>query len=673
MRLRTKLVGSVVFGMILINLHFFVSTPHAVGEAALTATVRRAASAAAILSAAAKAALRPDQPENRKLFEDLVREDSDLLFVHVEDQRGIVQISYEIGPHAPIAFAGFGQETRVQSSEVHVQVPLEAAPGPVVFRAGFTLSQVTAATDRAKVLVAKVGAVLLLFSGILAVVIGTILYRPIGALIRELEPLRQGQINLRLKIEGRDEVADLARAFNDMLESLQQSVVSRAHLDRILASIVDTLLVVDPEGEIQICNQATCQLLEMQPDEIVGRPFARLLSVEPEAEGLLHKVIQEGFIHNCDVSYLTRSGSAIPMHLSGSILRDAGGTLSGIVLVGRDMRHILELMSAVESAGETERRQAQQLAGALGKLERAHYEMAQSHQTLQQTQSQLLEASRQAGMAEVATSVLHNVGNVFNSVNVSTHLVRDLVTNSEVRKVGMSAELLERNADRLAEFLTVDPRGRRLPEFLSRLAKLLIDERDTILKEIESLTKNIDHIKQIIVTQQRYARPSGVLENVSLAEVLDTALGLAALGDGNKYGIHVERDYGRLPPILIDRHKMIQILVNLLTNARQALREAPERRISLRTRCTDPDRVLIEVRDSGVGIEPENLTRMFALGFTTKPDGHGFGLHASANAAREMGGSLSARSDGPGRGACFVLELPFERGGPEQPARPVGS
>ena len=194
----------------------------------------------------------------------------------------------------------------------------------------------------------------------------------------------------------------------------------------------------------------------------------------------------------------------IPMSLSGSTLKDEQGKTTAVVFVGRDMRNTYELMAAVDAAAEAERQQTQKLSITLSKLEKAHQELAHSHRTLQETQGQLVEASRQAGMAEIATSVLHNVGNVFNSVNVSTHLVRDLVFNSQVQKVKMTSDLLEKHKHELEHFLLHDPKGQRIGEFLSQLALLLLDERDTILKEVELLAANIDHIKTIIATGKRY-------------------------------------------------------------------------------------------------------------------------------------------------------------------------
>ncbi|HWN66657.1 MAG TPA: ATP-binding protein [Haliangium sp.] len=106
---------------------------------------------------------------------------------------------------------------------------------------------------------------------------------------------------------------------------------------------------------------------------------------------------------------------------------------------------------------------------------------------------------------------------------------------------------------------------------------------------------------------------------------------------------------------------MIEILLNLVSNARHALRDSgrPDKRLRVRVEAADAQRARIHVEDNGLGIAPEHRERLFRLGFTTKHDGSGIGLHSSANAAQELGGSLTFHSDGPGQGARFTLELPL--------------
>jgi PAS domain S-box-containing protein len=288
-----------------------------------------------------------------------------------------------------------------------------------------------------------------------------------------------------------------------------------------------------------------------------------------------------------------------------------------------------------------------------------------SEQELARLNQQLRMAAREAGRAEMATSVLHNVGNVLNSVSVSATIVGDRLRQPHLATLRRAIALLHAQGPGLASFLHEDARGRVLPEFLERATRELAAERDELLHEVGQLAENIEHIKKIVTVQQSEARTSGLYERVAVADAVEDALRMN-VGSFDRHRIAITREFERgLPPVNMDRHRVLEILINLLRNARDAVRDQEDtpRRIDIGIRATPTGGVAITVRDTGVGIAPENLTRIFQHGFTTKKDGHGFGLHSSANAAREMGGRLIARSDGPGRGATFTLELPVERPG----------
>jgi PAS domain S-box-containing protein len=283
----------------------------------------------------------------------------------------------------------------------------------------------------------------------------------------------------------------------------------------------------------------------------------------------------------------------------------------------------------------------------------------QGAEELEQLHRRLLEVSRQAGMAEVATSVLHNVGNVLNSVNVSSSLLSDKVRHSKVTNLIKAARLLQGHADDLADFLARDDKGRQLPGYLCNVAEHLATEHQEILEELGSLSANIDHIKEIVAMQQSYARVLGVVESLPVAELVEDALRLNS-GAMERHRVKVIREYSEVPPILVDKHKVLQILVNLIRNAKYALddRGHTDKEMILRIGLNGNQMVKVAVIDNGVGIAPEHLTRIFEHGFTTRKEGHGFGLHNGALAAKELGGSLTAHSEGPGRGAAFTLELP---------------
>ena len=295
-------------------------------------------------------------------------------------------------------------------------------------------------------------------------------------------------------------------------------------------------------------------------------------------------------------------------------------------------------------------------------LEAEIAERKQMQEQMEKTHKELLIVSRQAGMSEVATGVLHNVGNVLNSVNVSAGLVADRLQQFKIENVARVAALMRQHAADLGAFMTQHPKGRQLPEYLAQLAQHLAGEQEELLKQVSFVKNRIDHIKEIVATQQNYGRVTGLTERVKITDLVEDVLRMQST-DLSESAVQLTREYpSALPDIIVDRHKVLQILLNLITNAKHACVESgvEDRRVSVRITNGD-DKVRVILSDNGVGIPPANLTKIFVHGFTTrKQGGHGFGLHSGALAAKEMGGVLKAESDGPGKGATFTLELPLQ-------------
>lgn len=286
--------------------------------------------------------------------------------------------------------------------------------------------------------------------------------------------------------------------------------------------------------------------------------------------------------------------------------------------------------------------------------ERAHKELAEAQQ-------HLIELSRLSGRAEVASGVLHNVGNVLNSVNVGAAVIAGKVRELRLDNLSAALEMLSAHSADLGNFVATDPKGQRLLPYLTKVSAHLSAERQQVLTEVDNLTSHIDHIKQIVATHQDYAKVSALVEKALPAKLVENALQMAQTSL-DRHHVDVIQEIEQVPEISVPRHKVLEILVNLIRNAKQAVveRNGPERQMRILVRRHGEDRVRFEVHDSGIGLSAENLTRIFAHGFTTKQDGHGFGLHSSALSAKQMNGSLWAESEGVGRGASFILELPMD-------------
>jgi tetratricopeptide (TPR) repeat protein len=281
---------------------------------------------------------------------------------------------------------------------------------------------------------------------------------------------------------------------------------------------------------------------------------------------------------------------------------------------------------------------------------------------LRDTQKMLTDTAHRAGMAEIATGILHNVGNVLNSVKVSSQLLKEKIISSKVNNLQKVLTLMEEHTDNIGEFITSDEKGKMLPEYLIKLGATLKDEQDNSLKELSTLHNGINHIEEIIAVQQSYAGVSGLVEKIALSAMMDDVLKMHS-EIFRKYKIKITKKYSQTKPILIEKGKLIQVFVNLLKNAKESLETKDDKNRIITIDISEYKQFqTIEITDNGAGIPKENLTKIFSYGFSTKKEGKGFGLHTSALAMSEMKGKLSVESKGDGKGAKFIVSIPIEIG-----------
>lgn len=287
--------------------------------------------------------------------------------------------------------------------------------------------------------------------------------------------------------------------------------------------------------------------------------------------------------------------------------------------------------------------------------------LRRAQEELEETHHQLLESARLAGMSEVASGVLHNVGNVMNSVNITAATLNSLVDGSKLPNLRKAVELLEAHKDDLGAYLTEDPKGQKLPEYFSGLSEHLMAERDEISRTCAQLLEHIRHTVEIIALQQAFSKNVSLIESTRLQQVIEDAIQINAVAL-DRHRINVTCQLEPLPPIPCDRHRLLQIVVNLLSNAKNAAgaAEQEEKHVLVSLKKAAPGTIRIEVSDNGIGIPEDKLTDIFTFGFTTRKEGHGYGLHTAALNARQLGGTLVALSGGPGQGATFRLDLPAE-------------
>jgi PAS domain S-box-containing protein len=410
-------------------------------------------------------------------------------------------------------------------------------------------------------------------------------------------------------------------------------------LATVIAELPIALVACDVRGQVTHHNRAAAELLGIpaaETDQSVPRNPYPLTSQVYLADG---------------TTPVPREYRPLASALRGDTVRDAE-----FVIIRPDAARRTVLSSAQRMVG-----QSGQPLGGLAVIEDIT-ERRLAEQELDRVHKQLLVASRQAGMAEVATNVLHNVGNVLNSVNVSASIVSERIAKSKCTGLARVATLLREHAPDPAAFLT-GPQGRHLPMYLQELAADLVAERDVATAELTVLRGNVEHIKEIVAMQQNYARLGGVTDRVDIRTLVEDSLRMNE-GAISRHGITLVREFEDVPPIVVDKHKVLQILVNVIRNAKYACdgSKSADKRVTVCVRATN-GAMLIAVTDTGVGIPPENLERIFSHGFTTRKDGHGFGLHSCALAAKELGGALRAASAGRDLGATFTLTLPLKEPG----------
>jgi PAS domain S-box-containing protein len=464
---------------------------------------------------------------------------------------------------------------------------------------------------------------------------------------RAMEDLRASRGELqRTHDELEQRVAERTRELAETNQVLRdQSEV----LESVLESMAEGVAVVGSDGGYRVWNAEATRIVGIAPGELER---GRWLDACPSfhADGVTpferHELpIERALAGEAAMAeMLVRCPSRENLWLSWAArpLTTPRGEARGAVAVFRD---------------DTLRKQAE------ARLRQSHDQLEQRvderTRALREAQRALVDTALAAGKAEVATNILHNVGNVLNGVNVLAQLIRERLQARSWDGLSKTVALMAGQRADLGRFFTEDERGRRLPEYLEQLAARQATDRAGLIESVERLLEHIEHIKRIVALQQEHARSVSLCEDAALSDVIEDALSINRAGLA-RHDIHVVRDYQVQPTLHIHKHKLLQILINLVSNAKYALADTPreQRRITVRMTRPAEDLVRIEVIDNGCGIPTELLTQIFQHGFTTRAEGHGFGLHASVLAAKDMGGSLHARSDGPGQGACFTLEVP---------------
>jgi len=457
---------------------------------------------------------------------------------------------------------------------------------------------------------------------------------------------REGRLVGYLHI-GRD-VTESQRAGKALQES-------EARFREIFESAQDVIFSEDLEGRITSMNPRIQQVLGLSPEDFIGKTFIEIVdNLLPDFNEPLHEFWKQKVlaiqkpqdVYQKETSMPVPSGENLILLMTFSgIFRE--GKLVGYLGIARDITESVKLKKALEEYSVN--------------LEQL---VAERTRELEATYSKLAESARQAGMAEMAAGVLHNLGNAINSIGVRLEMVRAHICDCPMEKVLRAVEFLEQHQDRLVDFFREDPKGKQVLPYLKELAVTTQPVRAQMRETVEFVRGKVQHIAEIISVEQRYHRPGQLTEPADLNQVIRESFSLVQ-DSLQRRGVHVEQDLAELPLLNLDRSQTIQVVFNLLKNAAEALEKNPEgeRRLRVQSRFQEEPApgLVMTVEDNGVGIRPENLPRLFEFGFTTRANrgGHGFGLHASANYIQSAGGRIEAASPGPGQGSVFRVFLPL--------------
>ena len=437
---------------------------------------------------------------------------------------------------------------------------------------------------------------------------------------------RNCAVHCHLLTNGTEEIVGFAYVIEGVSP---EQVRDQVLVTNLLENCEDFIYFKDMNSRFLCCSQSLAKRLEAgSPDEMVGSCDHDYFSEE----------CAEGFYN--DEQEIIRTGK--PMTAKSEPEPRCDGTVTWVMSSKMPLRGL---------NGE--------VIGTFG-ISRDITEQKRFEIELERTNKKLVNASRQAGMAEVATNVIHNVGNVLNSVNTSFYQVQEISTRTNIDNIEKLAVMLLENVDQ-PNFLRDDDRGKQIPNYLKMVAEQIATDRNEIEEELASTRRHLEHIKTIVAMQQKFATPSHVIEETNLAQLIEDAIVISS-SSLIRHNISLVRDYSGKIVVWLDQHQVMQILVNLIRNAKHACQAAgnPNAQIKISV-VQSAEKIQVVVKDNGIGIATDNLLKLFSHGFTTKKNGHGFGLHSGANCAKAMGGSLEATSEGIGHGATFTLTLPVEQ------------
>jgi DNA-binding LacI/PurR family transcriptional regulator/signal transduction histidine kinase len=282
---------------------------------------------------------------------------------------------------------------------------------------------------------------------------------------------------------------------------------------------------------------------------------------------------------------------------------------------------------------------------------------AQLLEKLHASFQELTEQAYREGMADISIEILHNIGNILNSINVSASLMKTATDSPLIPYLINANQLLSSHLEDLGNFIARDPKGMKLMQFYLKLGTYFAEFKNQVLYNSTRLDEKIKSIVDLISAQQTYTGVNESIERHDIASILDDTIKLMAESI-EKYQIQVTKDYRVRPQIMVQRLKLFHVLFNLINNAKTAMTEtkADERKLTL-TICEDEKGKYIRISNNGYGPSHNLLEKIFDFGYPNPTTGYELGLHSCIKYMDEMGGKIWADANNPNQGTTFVLQF----------------
>ncbi|MBU2514126.1 response regulator [bacterium] len=474
------------------------------------------------------------------------------------------------------------------------------------------------------------------------------LMKPITDLDMLAHTIERALERRRLIRENKEYQEHLEEKVAEQTKNLAQAHQELQKSEKQYRTIVETaregIWITDKQNRIQFATEQSAKMFGYTIEDMKNIELASL--VDPVFFDKFMDYTDKFFngeSSQFDMKFIRKDGSELWGIVSSSPIMDESGSIQSSFTMIMDI---------------TDRKKAEEeLARHKDHLEELVRERTEE---LERTHKELVEKAHKAGMADIATDIVHNIGNVLNSVKTSVQIIDNVVNNSLMINFKKANELLRENIDSLEEFICKDEKGKLLMNYYLKIEEGLDEEQLQVKELIERMRRMVDAIADIVSAQQSYTTFDWLVEEADLRKTVSDAITVMNQ-QIEAFHIDLKLDFAEVPPVPIQRIKLLHVLINIIKNAGEAMASVPNHErsfsISVGYDPIDSKTILIRLKDNGPGISPENLERIFSYGFTTKKGRHGLGLHSCANYITEMGGKIWAENNSSGKGTTFFLKF----------------